>query len=532
MTRVPSSPALQLLRTDDFTGGLNLRANPFQLGGNESPDMLNVDIDPRGGFVKRPGSSRYEVDPMSGVSPTQLMRLLPFNHSANRSLVLMTQTQMLYIDEGADAWVEAFSAGMVPPVYGFGCSAFEAADGLGPLLYVSSLYESGWVWDGSAETSLTASGPGEWQDDFSTPTGTHLPQAEHLATHVDRLWAASVQEDGTLYTSRLRFSHPLFPQSWRENDYIDIPDGGQSITGIVSFAGNLVVFKQNAVYILTGYSTDTFQLVPLSLKHGCVNPLSFTEQNGLLYFLDSSLGLFAFDGSRIVNVMEPLWEGLNTYNTDSTSRVWSAKGRVYVSLDDVETYVYDPRVGRGGAWTRYSVKGAVGTEALWHGCEWDDKAFFLLDESKAVMYLETDSSYSTDWVGDDERGVDAYYVTRWHDAGNVSVKKRWRRVDMICHQPATDYDLDMKVYYDWQEGVVRRSTTTTVQASAAANPMLWGSSNWGSSTWGFAVSGNRYVRSAALGPARAVQVRIAGPSSLPWGVDSLTYKFNFRRLKA
>jgi len=31
---------LSLLRTDDFTGGINLRADPFQLGDNESPDLL------------------------------------------------------------------------------------------------------------------------------------------------------------------------------------------------------------------------------------------------------------------------------------------------------------------------------------------------------------------------------------------------------------------------------------------------------------------------------------------------------------
>ena len=32
-------------RYDDFTGGLNLRADQFQLARNESPDMLNIEID-------------------------------------------------------------------------------------------------------------------------------------------------------------------------------------------------------------------------------------------------------------------------------------------------------------------------------------------------------------------------------------------------------------------------------------------------------------------------------------------------------
>ena len=37
----------------DFTGGLNLRADQFNLARNESPALLNVDVDPRGGVSRR-----------------------------------------------------------------------------------------------------------------------------------------------------------------------------------------------------------------------------------------------------------------------------------------------------------------------------------------------------------------------------------------------------------------------------------------------------------------------------------------------
>ena len=58
---------LEPLNLMDFTGGLNLRRNQFQLADNESPDLLNVDIDPRGGFYTRKGWQRWNdtdvVDP-------------------------------------------------------------------------------------------------------------------------------------------------------------------------------------------------------------------------------------------------------------------------------------------------------------------------------------------------------------------------------------------------------------------------------------------------------------------------------------
>ena len=47
--------ALQIFEQQDFTGGLNLRADQFQLADNESPRMLNVEIDPRGGVFARGG---------------------------------------------------------------------------------------------------------------------------------------------------------------------------------------------------------------------------------------------------------------------------------------------------------------------------------------------------------------------------------------------------------------------------------------------------------------------------------------------
>ena len=37
----------------NFTGGLNLRADQTSLGADESPALLNVEVDPRGGLARR-----------------------------------------------------------------------------------------------------------------------------------------------------------------------------------------------------------------------------------------------------------------------------------------------------------------------------------------------------------------------------------------------------------------------------------------------------------------------------------------------
>ncbi len=48
-------PYVHLAPLHSFAGGLNLRASPFELAPNESPDMLNIDVDPRGGVELRHG---------------------------------------------------------------------------------------------------------------------------------------------------------------------------------------------------------------------------------------------------------------------------------------------------------------------------------------------------------------------------------------------------------------------------------------------------------------------------------------------
>ena len=44
-----------------FTGGLNLRSDQFNLAENESPDLLNVVVDPRGGIRQRDGVDRLNT---------------------------------------------------------------------------------------------------------------------------------------------------------------------------------------------------------------------------------------------------------------------------------------------------------------------------------------------------------------------------------------------------------------------------------------------------------------------------------------
>ena len=66
-------------RYDDFTGGLNLRADQFQLARNESPDMLNVEIDPRGGVFTRGAMREINSSAIPYATTWNPQRLYAFN---------------------------------------------------------------------------------------------------------------------------------------------------------------------------------------------------------------------------------------------------------------------------------------------------------------------------------------------------------------------------------------------------------------------------------------------------------------------
>ena len=83
--------AVSVERYDDFTGGLNLRADQFQLARNESPDMLNVEIDPRGGLFTRGAMREINTTAISGTWAPQ--KLFAFQ-GATPTIMLSTETKV------------------------------------------------------------------------------------------------------------------------------------------------------------------------------------------------------------------------------------------------------------------------------------------------------------------------------------------------------------------------------------------------------------------------------------------------------
>ena len=551
---------IRSIRTDDFTGGLNLDANAFSLDDNQTNDALNVDFNAKGGVSTRWGFKRLNTTAVGGggAGSVTINRLFPWNNSSRRLLV--STANKIFAYPGTTAGTLDDLSITHNATYGASFSTWD--DGATNKVYIACGHGyAGRKIVGTTVTSLTSSGTGAWQNDLTNPNGTHMPRGQLVASHNERLWVANTYENSIEYPNRVRFSHPLFPESWREDDYVDVVAGGPRITGLVPFGGFLLVFKEKAVYALYGFNEETFQLVDISRSVGAVAPNCVVSTERGVYFFSNPEGVFMFDGKELKdvfsNVRPLLIDSEISEQAVQGMSMGYANRRLYLSLpagDDVvdilsydssveayddderkyngatqaalptRTFVYDESVGRG-AWTAYQTADGFGLV---------NPVDFLTQDSKIVhvaahpyqpylVSIDVRDNGSADNITGTNVAFESYWTTKWQDAKNVGAKKFWRRPEFIFRREVDLATVRVDVYQDWDSFVSIKNFTLT---PPEADPSV---GNWDS--WGEPEFGASHLFADSLGLARSVKLKISATSTSPWAVYSIVYRYNPRKNK-
>jgi hypothetical protein len=533
--------AVSVERYDDFTGGLNLRADQFQLARNESPDMRNVEIDPRGGVFARGAMREINTTAISGSWTPQ--RLFAFQ-GETPNLVLSTQSKV-YKSTGGNFTTLQYSAGndVTPATLHGACFAQW-----GKTLYMAmgTAGNGGYKWKTSDTyaTALTASGvnPNSWQA-YNTPTGGKMPTAQHLVVHANKLFAADTTENSIRYPNRVRWSHENLPEDWLEADYIDFEGGTDGITAISSVAGQLVVFKKNAIFIVYGYDSSDFQVVQLSAKLGALSHECVAVSESGVYFYSHPQGLHYYNGTQIIDLFEnlrPIYSNgqINTSETD-TITVSYVNRRVWVSLPYSKTtsvdypsvaFVYDPSIGRGSWIAHQTADGYAPVSGTDFSTSSGGTKYYMCHPN-IPRVLEVDMySEEQDRLGGVNVGFSSYYRTGWIDGRMYSMKKMFRRPDFIMKQVDTQRNVNVKVFHNYEEATGNERKTFNIVLPASSRGMKWGEGRWGEDYWGIVAEGAQIIRGSNLGLARSVQLLFTGPTGYYWGLDSIAYKFNTRKV--
>jgi hypothetical protein len=574
-----------------FIGGLNLRRSQFELAEDESPDLLNVDIDPRGGFYTRKGWQRWNNAEIVDITTTPWHPVNAWSH------VTADGSQFVYVVNGGviyradDTTVFAAVAGVAAGAIPHGADFTAWGDNV--YLATGRFNASVRINPAGTVTTLAAA---TWSE-IDAPTNNTMPHAEYVTTHAGYLFIACTNEADGNHFARIRWSHPLVPDAFRQDDFIDIDAGGGRITGIMGYDDHLLIFKTSTMWALYGSDETSWQIRQVSSKIGCPAITAMTRSETTAYFASSTDlgGMYAYQGQQPIYLSEALQPAFEEMlNFDHVFVSWCAQ-RLWVSVPWVKTigptsvptstFVFDPTIGRG-AWTLYrcdsgalslaidnsDVGGRFPIAAFWS----DHAAVMVLLEAINDAYdnileatvLGTESSLPDNpdapyiVTGNDEeilmlgitlggQAFDSYYRTRWLHAGWPERKKSWRRPTFICREVPQATDLIVETYHDYDETNIHRSRTLNLRATGSA---YWTEDGFDDASgagfdwteggeadpsgrgadWGAQRSGSLLVRSGSMGLARAIQMRVrASPntSHRKWGVDGIVAKFVMRRFQ-
>lgn len=534
--------SVSVKQVNDFTGGLNYRADQFQLKDNESPDMLNVEIDPRGGVFSRGAQQNLNSTAVSGTwTPRNLFAF----YGDTSTLMLKTATRVYKCTSNVFSLLE-FGAG-TPVVSSNGHGASLAQWGNSLYIAVGTGGSGGYVWKttDTYATALTASGtnPHDWQ---TTPTSAErkMPTAEYIYVHANKMFAANTIENTVLYPNRLRWSLENAPENWASADYIDINGGGNGITGLAVVNGNLVIFKPRAIYVLFGYDSDTFQLVEISSELGVHSKQQIAQTENGVYFYVRNKGIYFYNGSSVQYMfdnLEPMFSNSYVNNSVNDEITLSYVGkRIWLSLPYTESagsvshatinFVLDPGINDGvyTAFKHHDGSGLIG------GCEWvdgtqNDYSLMLHPTQPYVIKVDLYDEYN-DSTSNTLVPFSSYYRTKWQDGGNYVTKKMWRRPDFVIKESAIPSNIGVTVFHDYAEGDSTARRQFSITQSPVATGMLWGSGIWGS-LWSSGTVSSIVKTGSNLGLARTVQIEFTGPLGQAWGINSIGYKYQSRRVK-
>ena len=553
----------------DFRGGLNLRADQFNIAHNESPALLNVEVDPRGGVRRRDA-----VTKVNATALTNEITSLMTHYEAGTNQVLAaaldpatTQSQIFYnadatgnftgpIQVGVD--IVEFNTAQPPRHVTFNNYTYMVN---GQMLHNTSGVTTAAAlrWDGATGAALVP--------DLDGSAG-HFPCARYTTAWAEYVWVAYTLETGTTHKNRVRFSAVNDAENWTATDYIDIDIGedGDHITAIIPDADRLLVFKQNSIYAIYGFSRESFEVRNITRTAGCREGTQPVAATAGVFFWYAEDGVYIVTYDNVAWVFERIRPAM-TYDVGQPalslgtppSLMWFDE-RLWVSVDYQSNdnlsgssqnnrrnvFVWDPSLGPTGAWVRHDInaRSLLGYRPSGN----THLGIAVTSNITTVAAFDRISKLDQNYDYDDYVGavneIDSFYHTGWFVGNRPTFPKRWGKTRTVVLSD-NDCVIVMWVYkdYDPSTALVGYSKTLIGLGTPAlwdAATSLWvadGSDELDDTEWQPEGTSDRYAfgRWPTIGTAQAISLRFSvspTPSTRgKWGITSVIGMYRTRRLR-
>ena len=286
---------MKTLTISDFTGGRNTQSTAPALKSNESSNQKNTWTE-NGALIKRKGWTSI-IAGGTNFTPFNILKMISTNlgtAGAERLVMMCCVTPggiaRIFYTDNATTFIYSQS-GFDPSDPGMGKlfnTKIPFMGMFGTKLYVSDGLNPAVSYDGTTLTWITA-----------------FPRSVICAIHKNYIFAAKA--------SILSWCEINNATTWPINNFQSVnSEDGNNITGLSSWGGNLVIFKQHSMHILVGNTFDPIDANYYIQKIETPPGFNFffketiVVHNGVLKFLTTD-GFYSYSGgNQIVKISDPI----------------------------------------------------------------------------------------------------------------------------------------------------------------------------------------------------------------------------------
>lgn len=234
------------------------------------------------------------------------------------------------------------------------------------------------------------------------------------------------------------------------------PDDRHVIRAIHAYGDRLVIGKTNKVHYLVGSDPDTFALLTLSDKHGCVSHHTMQSAEGYLFWLGPD-NVYRSDGNAVVGIasvkLRDIIEGMDAEAArDASSEIFPTLGWYVLTIPGYAQLIYNYRTD---VWAEAPTAADIQTIASFFDTNYTQELYVADDTGHVFRFHDT--SYGRD---DDDTTV-ASVITATFDtrafSAEASTKHIVRRASLLCAQYAEEITLAIV-----SEGVAIKSRTVSL----------------------------------------------------------------------
>ena len=367
-------------------------------------------------------------------------------------------------------------------------------------------------------------------DTLSFPSGypTDVVGAQHVATYKNHIFTAK--------GPNITFSAPYSETDFNVANGAGTINVSHTITGLVVFRDQLIIFSRNKIQRLIGSSVSDFQLTPIAEDIGCIAPDTIQEVGGDIMFLGP-------DGLRLLSATERIGDfglGVASAKIEKDIKSFSALSQSYASIvlrgkAQYRIFGYisseTPKDSRGYIATKFSDQGVEdiqwsevkGIQAyVADGRYVPDSEVTVFANSNGFVYrLEVGSSFDGD-------SIEAVFKSPFMPVDDPQIRKTIYKISLYVETAGTfqvevDFDFDLFKIKNYNETV---KPPTIVFESESSGTSIFGASGvvYGTATYGAEL--DRLYNSPVIGSGKTFSFRIEDNSTNPsFSLDTAVFEY-------